>query len=51
MTYHYNCHLTKWVVNDLPLQLLHDKMGENDLQMKLLHDKIGGNSLQSKIVT
>ena len=42
MTYHYNCYMTKWVVNDLQIQLSFDKTGENDLQMKLLHDKTGG---------
>ena len=36
MTYHYNCYLTKQVVNDLPLQLLLDKMGGNDLQSTIV---------------
>ena len=36
MTYHYNCHLTKWGVNELPLQLLLDKMGGNDLQSTIV---------------
>ena len=29
MTYHYNCQLTKQGVNELQLQLLHDKMAHH----------------------